>query len=193
MADERSRRLEREAASGDAAAAEQLYWAELRNQSVSELLDRMVETVLTAANREAPTVWDKLRWLRGLPPQDTSQADLALLSQHWSQVNSVADLHRVPRMVRQSGFTVYAQEQREVYRYSTASQWERVCKMSQRPPTRRFHVFDTLRDRDAANLSSGDSCLVLQNGGVYEARIDHNPYRPPGGINWSSVRFEKAQ
>jgi hypothetical protein len=194
VADERLRRLERDAANGDAQAAESLYWGTLRTMGTDELLDRMIETVLTVVNREAPSVWDKLRWLRGLPPEDTGQEQLAALRAQWSRVNSSKDLHRVPRQVRQAGMTVYAQEEREVYMLQAGGQWARVCSMSRRPPTYRFMVFATLSARDEYPGSSpGLSCLVLENGGVYEADRDHNPFRPPGGITWRSCWIERKE
>jgi hypothetical protein len=191
--DERLRRLERDAAGGDAQAAETLYWSVLRTQGTEQLLDRMIEAMLTVVNREAPTVWDKIRWIQGLPPEDTGQEQLAALRAHWARVSSTRDLHRIPRQIRETGMTVYAQEEREVFQLGPSGEWVRVCAMSREPPTVWFRVFKTLDDRDRSGSTAGTSCLVLENGGVYEARSDHNPHRPPGGINWTSVRFEKRE
>lgn len=192
MADERLRRLEREAASGDAAAGEGLYWETLRTQGTMYLLDRMIETMLTAVNKEAPTIWDKLRWLQGKPPEDTSQEHLAALRAHWSVIRSADDLHRVPRMIRTAGFTVYCTKDREVYRFGADGQWVRACSMSSRPPTRDFRIFKTITERNASSGGPGVSCLVLENGGVYESTPRHNPYQPHGR-EWISVRFEKKE
>jgi hypothetical protein len=191
VADERSRKLERSAAGGDADAAERLYWTELRNQSTSELLDRMVEAVLTSVNKEAPTVWDKLRWLRGLPPEDTSQETLAAMRRRWSQIASARDLHRLPRMIRETGFTIYAREEREVYRYTEEGQWERLCSLSAAPPRTPFLVFDTLQERNDSE-DRCESCLVLENGGVYVATVTGGQFSPYSR-GWSSVRFEKGE
>jgi hypothetical protein len=194
VSDERLRRLEREAATGDAAAGEALYWGTLRTQGTEQLLDRMVETMLTAVNREAPTIWDKLRWLQGKPPEDTSHEQLAALRTHWSVIHSAAHLHRVPRMIRTAGFTVYCRKEKEVYRFSCdgSGQWSRACSMSRRPPTSDFRIYKTLAERNATTGGPGVSCLVLENGGVYESRHGHNPYQP-NGREWISVRFEKKE
>jgi hypothetical protein len=192
MADSRSRDLERAAAGGDHEAAERLYWETLRVTSGSHLLDRLIEEVITLRTRRAPSVWDKLNWVRGTPQESLSPEQLATLHATWRQVEAVADLHRVPRIIRQDGFTVYCRDQGQVFEFSKGI-WNRLADLSRPPPGFPFTVYRSIRERDEKNPSPplGSSCLVLENGGVYRAESSRSTYQPHRNV-WASIRFERT-
>lgn len=194
MTDQRRRELERRSQQGDAEAAERLYWDDLRvGLGGVQLLDKLVETVLTLANKRAPTVWDKIAFVRGLPSVPLSAEEMVELSDRWRRVRSAAELHRVPRSLRQPGFTTYATEDRTVYRVDVEGKWSRLASLTAAPPIHPFYVVETLAERD--RLPGHGSCLVLANGGIYKSIGRRGPRgaNRHSAIEWAPVRFEKIR
>lgn len=197
MTDRRERELERQAAAGDAQAAERLYWLLLRSSDTSTLMDRLIEAAIhlelraAGVNQEGVTVYQKINFVRGRPLQTIEPEDLDADRRYWSEIDVDSDLHRIPRAVRQPGFITYCTESGSVYRVQQDGQWERVVQLSAPPPGRPFHVVATLSERDALEVGSGEACLVLVNRGVYRSEIRQNRHSSSRTVHWQSVRIER--
>ncbi len=197
MSDRKRRELERLAQQGDTEAEERLYWDDLRiGLGGIQLLDKLVEAVLALKNKgRLPSVTEKRLFVNGLPHNDgPSPQRIAALADVHRTVQTGACLHRIPRVLRQEGFTTYVEEQRAVYRISSDGQWSKVCSLSADPPAHPFYVFRTLRDRDESTVRSG-SCLVMANGGVYRADGGRGPMggNRNNSVHWQSIRIEKVR
>ena len=186
--DDRLRALDRAARKGDGQAAERLYWETLRLTNVVLLLDRLIEAVLTQDIR-LPSVMEKLAWVRNEAPQ-LSEDQLDTMRRHYSRVPASAALHQIPHEIRQPGFTTYCDSERQVYRVNSEGQWDRLASLSAPPPGYPFSVYQAISDRDE-NPALGSSCLVLENGGVYQAVPSRSLYQPHRNL-WSEVRFERT-
>lgn len=200
MSDERRRRLERLSVQGDMEAEERLYWDDLRSGlGGTQLLDKLVESLLALHNGGTlPTVWEKRWFVNGaVGPWAMGEEARQQLADQWRRVEGGEDLHRIPRPLREPGFTVYVVSDQSVYRLNADRQWRRLCRLSAEPPGYPFYVVQTLRDRDALDVGnrSRASCLVLENGGIYRTA----GVRGPSGSNrhysteWTAVRFERAR
>jgi hypothetical protein len=194
VTDERTRELERRAFSlGDASAAETLYWNLMRVADYSQLMDRLIESAIKLETKKTTcSVWQKIAFIRGEPVVETSPEQIERLVASWSTIAESNQLHRVPREIRQAGFTTYCQQDHCVYRYGSDFQWKRIAQLSSAPPGRPFHVVETLADRDALAVRSGASCLVLANKGIYRSQIRGNEFSDSEHTHWQSIRFERG-
>jgi len=192
VSDERIRRLERAAKEGDYEATEELYWSLLRLNDGGEVIDRLLEAVLTIQqDGRIPGVWDKINWLRQ-EGRSLSEEQLTSLRALFREVADADSLHTVPREIREPGLTIYAQQQRRVFRYGEDHRWHAVARLSSSPPGYPFMVVKTLAERDALNVRSGASCLVLDNNGVYRSELVSNPFSDRTSIKWNCVRIERG-
>lgn len=192
MSDRGERELERRAQAGDASAAERLYWKVVRASTGPQVMDRLIEAVIQLQTSRTPSVFEKIAFLRGQPVQAVEPEALDLLQRRWSEIEGFGDLHRIPRTVRQPGFTTYCAGDDCVYRYQASGEWERVVRLSAPPPGRPLHVVQTLRDRDELEVGSREACYVLANRGVYRSSLSTNKYSRAGTVHWQSIRFERG-
>lgn len=189
--DKRLQELERAAEKGDAQAAERLYWESMRLYSGPQLFDRLIEAVITLQTKQAPDVHQKLAFLRGRPVRERSPEQLERIRRRWTTVGSPGDLHRIPRDVRQPGFTTYCTADQCVYQLAGNGEWERLAQLSAEPPGHPFHVVQTLAERDALEVGHGEACLVLANRGLYRSSSNRNEHSGAHTISWRSIRFER--
>jgi hypothetical protein len=176
---------------GDVDAAERLYWSLHRSADHVTLMDRLIEAAIcTETKKRSATIWQKLAFMRGESVMDSSPQQVERAQQEWSVIVEAGQLHRIPREVRQPGFTTYCQQDTSVYRYGPDRQWKRLVRLSAAPPGRPFHVVDTLAERDALDVRSGASCLVLANRGIYRSQIRKNDFSESETVHWQSIRFE---
>jgi hypothetical protein len=200
VSDRQERELEKLVAGGDYDAAERLYWMLLRSRSGAVLMDRLIEAAVRVELRASGvsgqdldvSIQHKLAFVRGQPVGEVREEEAAQERAYWSIINVTSDLHRIPRVARQPGFTVYSREDRGVYRYQADGQWTRLVQLSAAPPGRPFYVVDTLSQRDNMEAESGSACLVLANRGVYKCSVHRdNPHASAATRHWDSVRFER--